>query len=153
MPRFEVNTRTVDVLYNIAESSDARCRDTTLLIEDLKQKSSEYEAEGERGGSAPQKAPASAGVLAVFSDARVTLTFILLHSGAHLRDVLLHGVGLSHTSTSKPTSDYLSALVDTAMVLGIRDTSLSRYLLVTLAVFLVLYHIFHVDFIITIICV
>lgn len=56
----------------------------------------------------------------------------LYHSGAHLRDVLLHGVGLSHTSLSKPTSDYLSALVDTAMVLGIRDTSLSRCLLVTL---------------------
>ncbi|XP_075887788.1 HAUS augmin-like complex subunit 1 [Nelusetta ayraudi] len=93
VPCFEVNTRTVDILYHIAESSEARCRDTTLLIEDIKQKTSEYEAEG-----------------------------------AHLRDVLLQGVGLSHTSLSKPTSDYLSALVDTAMVLGIRDTSLSSFM-------------------------
>lgn len=49
VPRFEVNARTVDILYHIAESSEARCRDTTFLIEDLKQKTSEYEAEGERG--------------------------------------------------------------------------------------------------------
>lgn len=52
------------------------------------------------------------------------------HPGAHLRDVLLQGVGLSHTSLSKSTSDYLSALVDNAVVLGIRDTSLGRYPLV-----------------------
>lgn len=52
VPHFEVNTRTVDILYHIAESSEARCRDTTLLIEDLKQKTSEYEAEGEGGGGA-----------------------------------------------------------------------------------------------------
>lgn len=51
------------------------------------------------------------------------------HPGAHLRDVLLQGVGLSHTSLSKSTSDYLSALVDNAVVLGIRDTSLGRYTL------------------------
>lgn len=50
----------------------------------------------------------------------------LLHEGAHLRDVLLQGAGLSSTGLSKPASDYLSALVDTAMVLGVRDTSLSR---------------------------
>lgn len=47
VPRFEVNTRTMDVLYQLAQSSEARCRDTTLLIEDLKQKASEYEADGE----------------------------------------------------------------------------------------------------------
>lgn len=47
MPHFEVNTRTVDILYQLAQSSEARCRDTALLTEDLKQKASEYEAEGE----------------------------------------------------------------------------------------------------------
>lgn len=46
VPHFEVNTRTVDILYQLALSSEARCSDTALLIEDLKQKSSEYEAEG-----------------------------------------------------------------------------------------------------------
>lgn len=47
VPHFEVNTRTVDILYQLAQSSEARCRDTALLTEDLKQKASEYEAEGE----------------------------------------------------------------------------------------------------------
>lgn len=47
VPHFEVNTRTVDILYQLAQSSEARCSDTSLLIEDLKQKASEYQAEGE----------------------------------------------------------------------------------------------------------
>ncbi len=50
-----------------------------------------------------------------------------LRLGAHLRDVLLQGVGLSCASLSKPAADYVSALVDTAVVLGVRDTSLGRY--------------------------
>ncbi|XP_047463188.1 HAUS augmin-like complex subunit 1 [Mugil cephalus] len=93
VPQFEVNTRTVDILYQLAQSSEARCSDTALLIDDLKQKASEYEAEG-----------------------------------AHLQDVLLHSVGLSCASLSKPTADYLSALVDNAMVLGVRDTSLGSFM-------------------------
>lgn len=47
VPHFEVNTRTVDILFQLAQSSEARCRDTALLSEDLKQKASEYQAEGE----------------------------------------------------------------------------------------------------------
>lgn len=50
----------------------------------------------------------------------------LLLEGAHLRDVLLQGVGLSYTGLSKSASNYASALVNTAMVLGVRDTSLGR---------------------------
>lgn len=46
VPHFEVNTRTVELLYQLAQSSEARCSDTALLIEDLKQKASEYEADG-----------------------------------------------------------------------------------------------------------
>ncbi|KAL7390064.1 hypothetical protein ABVT39_014265 [Epinephelus coioides] len=93
VPHFEVNTRTVDILYQLAQSSEARCSDTALLTEDLKQKAAEYQAEG-----------------------------------AHLRDVLLQGVGLSCASLSKPAADYLSALVDNAMVLGVRDTSLGSFM-------------------------
>lgn len=52
--------------------------------------------------------------------------------GAHLQDVLLQGVGLSCASLSKPATDYLSALVDNAMVLGVRDTSLGRCAVVAL---------------------
>lgn len=55
-----------------------------------------------------------------------TNTWCCLLPGAHLQDVLLQGVGLSHASLSKPAADYLSALVDNAMVLGVRDTSLGR---------------------------
>lgn len=46
VPHYEVNTRTVELLYQLAQSSEARCSDTVLLIEDLKQKASEYEADG-----------------------------------------------------------------------------------------------------------
>ncbi|XP_006800152.1 HAUS augmin-like complex subunit 1 [Neolamprologus brichardi] len=93
VPQFEVNTRTVDILYQLAQSSEARCSDTALLIEDLKQKAAEYQAEG-----------------------------------AHLQDVLLQSVGLSSASLSKPVADCLSALVDNAMVLGVKDTSLGSFM-------------------------
>ncbi|XP_022065428.1 HAUS augmin-like complex subunit 1 [Acanthochromis polyacanthus] len=93
VPQFEVNTRTVEVLYQLAQASEARCSETALLIEDLKQKASEYQADG-----------------------------------AHLQDVLLQGVGLSAASLSKPAADYLSALVDNAMVLGVRDSSLGSFM-------------------------
>ncbi|XP_056140388.1 HAUS augmin-like complex subunit 1 [Lampris incognitus] len=93
VPPFEVNTRTVDVLYQLARSSEVRCRHASLLIEDLNQKASEYQADG-----------------------------------VHLQDVTLQGVGLSCGALSKPAADYLSALVDNAMVLGIRDTSLASFI-------------------------
>lgn len=93
VPQFEVNTRTVDVLYQLALSSEARCRDTELLIEDLNQKAAEYHSDG-----------------------------------AHYQDVLLQGVGLSCASLSPTCTDYLSALVDNAMALAVRDTSLGSFL-------------------------
>lgn len=46
VPHFEVTTRTVDLLHQLAQLSEARCSDTSLLVEDLKQKASEYEADG-----------------------------------------------------------------------------------------------------------
>ncbi|XP_054907616.1 HAUS augmin-like complex subunit 1 isoform X2 [Poeciliopsis prolifica] len=92
VPSFEVNTRTLDILYQLAQSSEARCSDTALLIEDYKQKTSEYQADA-----------------------------------AHLEDVLLHGVGLSGASLSEPTANYVSALVDNAMV-GVKDTSLTSFM-------------------------
>ncbi|KAM4726085.1 HAUS augmin-like complex subunit 1 [Anableps anableps] len=93
VPQFEVNTRTVDILYQLAQSSEARCSDTALLIEDYNQKTSEYQTDA-----------------------------------AHLQDVLLQGVGLSGASLSKPAVDYVSALVDNALVLGVKDTSLSSFM-------------------------
>ncbi|KAK1174669.1 HAUS augmin-like complex subunit 1 [Acipenser oxyrinchus oxyrinchus] len=46
IPHYEVNTRTMEILYQLAESSEARCRDVVLLTEDLKQKAAEYGTEG-----------------------------------------------------------------------------------------------------------
>ncbi|KAF6716275.1 HAUS augmin-like complex subunit 1 [Oryzias melastigma] len=93
VPQFEVNTRTMDILYQLSQTSEARCSDTALLVEDLRQKTSEYQTEA-----------------------------------IYLQDVLLEGVGLSPTSLSKPAADYVSALVDSAVVLGVRDTSLGSFM-------------------------
>ncbi|KAK7925938.1 hypothetical protein WMY93_008248 [Mugilogobius chulae] len=45
VPKFEVNARTVEILYKLSQASEGRCRDTELLIEDLNQKASEYQAD------------------------------------------------------------------------------------------------------------
>ena len=45
VPQFEVTTRTVEVLHQLAVASEARCKDTRLLIDDFKQKGSEYHAD------------------------------------------------------------------------------------------------------------
>ncbi|KAJ7988300.1 hypothetical protein DPEC_G00322140 [Dallia pectoralis] len=92
IPEYEVNRRTIDVLYQLAEASADRCKETSLLIVDKQQKASEYQA-----------------------------------VGIHLQDVVLQAVGVSSGSLSKPSSDYLTALVENARVLGIRDTSLSSF--------------------------
>ncbi|XP_051962372.1 HAUS augmin-like complex subunit 1 [Xyrauchen texanus] len=46
VPEFEVNTRTVEILHELAESSEMRCREVTLLIEDHEQKAAEYSSDG-----------------------------------------------------------------------------------------------------------
>ncbi|XP_048021782.1 HAUS augmin-like complex subunit 1 [Megalobrama amblycephala] len=46
VPEFEVNTRTVEILYQLAESSELRCREVELLIEDHEQKTEEYSSDG-----------------------------------------------------------------------------------------------------------
>ncbi|NXI60764.1 HAUS1 protein, partial [Chloroceryle aenea] len=47
VPEFEVNAETVDVLYKLAEYSNARDRDMALLIEDMKQRAIEHEEKAE----------------------------------------------------------------------------------------------------------
>lgn len=91
-PEYEVNTRTVDILYQLADNSEARCNEVSLVIEDHKQKATEYQSDG-----------------------------------CHLQEVLLQGIGLSSGSLAKPASEYLNALEACAMVLKVRDTSLSSF--------------------------
>ncbi|XP_043921247.1 HAUS augmin-like complex subunit 1 [Protopterus annectens] len=45
VPDYEVDTRTVDILYQLAELNTAWDKDFSLVIEDLKQKTSEYALE------------------------------------------------------------------------------------------------------------
>ncbi|NXJ71901.1 HAUS1 protein, partial [Rostratula benghalensis] len=47
IPQYEVNKETVDFLYDLAECSEARERDAVLLIEDMKQRTAEYEEQTE----------------------------------------------------------------------------------------------------------
>uniref|UniRef100_A0A7N5K0R8 HAUS augmin like complex subunit 1 n=1 Tax=Ailuropoda melanoleuca TaxID=9646 RepID=A0A7N5K0R8_AILME len=46
IPQYEVNARTTEILHHLSERNRIRDRDVHLVIEDLKQKASEYEAEG-----------------------------------------------------------------------------------------------------------
>ncbi|NWW28100.1 HAUS1 protein, partial [Falcunculus frontatus] len=45
VPVYEVNERTVDILHEVMECSEERDRDVSLLIEDMKDQATKYEAE------------------------------------------------------------------------------------------------------------
>ncbi|ELW69391.1 HAUS augmin-like complex subunit 1 [Tupaia chinensis] len=45
IPQYEVNPRTTEILHHLSERNRERDRDVCLVIEDLKQKASEYESE------------------------------------------------------------------------------------------------------------
>ncbi|NXD04265.1 HAUS1 protein, partial [Certhia familiaris] len=47
VPEYEVNERTVDILHEIMECNEERDRDVMLLIEDMKDRATRYEAEAE----------------------------------------------------------------------------------------------------------
>ncbi|KAM9632098.1 HAUS augmin-like complex subunit 1 [Trichechus inunguis] len=93
IPQYEVNPRTTEILYHLSERNKARDRDVSLVIEDLKQKASEYESEAK-----------------------------------HLQDLLMESVNFSPASLSSTGSRYLNALVDIAVVLETKDTSLTSFI-------------------------
>uniref|UniRef100_A0A8D0FQY6 HAUS augmin like complex subunit 1 n=1 Tax=Strix occidentalis caurina TaxID=311401 RepID=A0A8D0FQY6_STROC len=92
VPQYEVNTQTVDILYELAECNEARDRDVSLLIEDMKEKAAEYDAEAN-----------------------------------YLQGVLLETVDISPTSLFSEGTDYLNILVESAMILDTKDTSLASF--------------------------
>lgn len=49
VPQYKVNARSVDILHQLAECNETRDRDVSLLIDDVKQKTAEYELEGKLG--------------------------------------------------------------------------------------------------------
>ncbi|KGL97096.1 HAUS augmin-like complex subunit 1, partial [Charadrius vociferus] len=91
IPEYEVNARTVDILYDLVECNEARDRDVSLLIEDMKQKATEYEAESEF------EAP------------------------------LLKSLDLSPSILSSEGTSYLNVLVNSAVILETKDTSLASF--------------------------
>uniref|UniRef100_A0A2K5MWK0 HAUS augmin like complex subunit 1 n=1 Tax=Cercocebus atys TaxID=9531 RepID=A0A2K5MWK0_CERAT len=46
IPQYEVNPRTTEILHHLSERNRVRDRDVYLVIEDLKQKASEYNSRG-----------------------------------------------------------------------------------------------------------
>ncbi|NXE10398.1 HAUS1 protein, partial [Lophotis ruficrista] len=92
IPQYEVNARTVDILYELAECNEARDKDVSLLIEDMKQKAAEYEAETN-----------------------------------YLQGILTETLDLSLSSLSGKGVSDLNVLVNSAMALETKDTSLTSF--------------------------
>ncbi|XP_075267762.1 HAUS augmin-like complex subunit 1 [Opisthocomus hoazin] len=92
VPQYEVNESTVDILYQLAECNEARDKDVSLLIEDMKQKAKEYEAKAN-----------------------------------HLQGILRESLGLSLSNLSVKGISCLNALVNSAMTLETKDTSLTSF--------------------------
>ncbi|KFP23297.1 HAUS augmin-like complex subunit 1, partial [Egretta garzetta] len=92
IPQYEVNARTVDILYKLLECNEARDRDVSLLIEDMKEKTAEYKAEAN-----------------------------------YLQGLLIETLHLSPANLSREGASYLKALVNSAMALNTKDTSLASF--------------------------
>ncbi|XP_078204193.1 HAUS augmin-like complex subunit 1 isoform X4 [Callithrix jacchus] len=93
IPQYEVNPRTTEILYHLSERNRLQDRDVYLVIEDLKQKASEYESEAK-----------------------------------YLQDLLMESVNFSPANLSSTSSRYLNALVDSAVALETKDTSLASFI-------------------------
>uniref|UniRef100_A0A8L2QBV3 HAUS augmin-like complex, subunit 1 n=1 Tax=Rattus norvegicus TaxID=10116 RepID=A0A8L2QBV3_RAT len=93
IPQYEMNARTTEILYHLSERNRVRDRDVNLVIEDLRQKASEYESEAKR-----------------------------------LEDFLMESVNFSPANLSNTGSRFLNALVDSAIALEIKDTSLASFI-------------------------
>ncbi|XP_078291403.1 HAUS augmin-like complex subunit 1 isoform X1 [Panthera onca] len=93
IPQYEVNPRTTEILHHLSERNRVRDRDVCLVIEDLKQKASEYESEAK-----------------------------------HLQDLLMESVNFSPANLSGAGSRYLNALVDSAVALETKDSSLASFI-------------------------
>ncbi|NXG92451.1 HAUS1 protein, partial [Stercorarius parasiticus] len=92
IPAFEVNKRTVDILYDLAKRNEARDMDVSLVIEDMKQKATEYEA-----------------------------------GAKYLQGHLAESLALSLSGLSSKGTSYLNVLVNSAMILETKDTSLVSF--------------------------
>lgn len=46
VPEFEVSTRTIELLDELAQVSELRCKETSLLTDDYRHKAAEYSSDG-----------------------------------------------------------------------------------------------------------
>ncbi|NXF11053.1 HAUS1 protein, partial [Smithornis capensis] len=92
IPQYEVNEKTVDILYDLMECSEARDRDVSLLVEELKHQTTEYKKQTKE-----------------------------------LEDSLRKSLGLSLSSLCNEATGSLSNLVESAMILETKDTSLISF--------------------------
>ncbi|KAK2506215.1 hypothetical protein MC885_013974 [Smutsia gigantea] len=102
IPQYEVNPRTTEILHHLSERNRVRDRDVYLVIEDLKQKASEYESEDSEG--IKQK------IKFVEPYNKYTVKFCFF------------------SFLSSTGSRYLTALVDSAVALETKDTSLASFI-------------------------
>ncbi|XP_072216060.1 HAUS augmin-like complex subunit 1 [Excalfactoria chinensis] len=92
LPPFKKSRQAIDLLYVLAEYSEERERDAAVLIEDMKERAAEYDAEAE-----------------------------------YLQSILTETLDLSPSALSEEGSAHLKTLVDSAMILETKDTSLTSY--------------------------
>ncbi|PKK23213.1 HAUS augmin-like complex, subunit 1 [Columba livia] len=92
IPEYKVNEGTVDTLYDLAECDEAREKNLSLLVGDMKQMAAEYEAKAK-----------------------------------YLESILGESLHLSPSSLSSEAVSDLNILVDSAMTLDTKDTSLTSF--------------------------
>ncbi|XP_059692479.1 HAUS augmin-like complex subunit 1 [Haemorhous mexicanus] len=92
IPQYEVNERTVDILHEIMECNEERDRDIKLLIEDMKDRTSKFEAEAE-----------------------------------YWQDIIGESLGFLEGEMSEEANKDLIDLVQSAIELDVKDTSLSSF--------------------------
>ncbi|XP_072862445.1 HAUS augmin-like complex subunit 1 isoform X2 [Chlorocebus sabaeus] len=105
IPQYEVNPRTTEILHHLSERNRVRDRDVYLVVEDLKQKASEYESEGE-----------------------IKSRVLNENRAKYLQDLLMESVNFSPANLSSTGSRYLNALVDSSVALETKDTSLASFI-------------------------
>ncbi|NWH83751.1 HAUS1 protein, partial [Aegithalos caudatus] len=92
IPEYEVNERTVDILHEVMECNEDTDKDIMLLIEDMKDWTTKYEAKAE-----------------------------------YWQDILGEGLGLFVDSLPQEATTDLTDLVESAMELDVKDTSLTSF--------------------------
>uniref|UniRef100_A0A7N9CEJ6 HAUS augmin like complex subunit 1 n=1 Tax=Macaca fascicularis TaxID=9541 RepID=A0A7N9CEJ6_MACFA len=132
IPQYEVNPRTTEILHHLSERNRVRDRDVYLVVEDLKQKASEYESEecccvAQLECSGAISAHCNLCLLGS-SDSSASASQVGGITAKYLQDLLMESVNFSPANLSTTGSRYLNALVDSSVALETKDTSLASFI-------------------------